>query len=99
MKEDVQKLANLVGDLMKTVEDQQRFIDSLKFTDTIPLDVASAFKARAISQPINTSAKSSTSENQAVHEAGSANYDVLKPPDTFLQVFIGGTTYYIPVFT
>ena len=48
---------------------------------------------------IGTSSKVSSSENQSVNEAGSSTWNVLKAPDAFLETTVGGTLYYIPVFT
>lgn len=74
---------------------------SLEMSHTIPLNIDQSFRGRFINDIIQpaSSSKSATSENQAVNEGGSSTYSVLKPPDAFLQLQIGTTIYYIPVFT
>lgn len=44
------------------------------------------------------SSKGATTENQSVNEAGSATYSVLKTPDGFDEVTIGGATHYHPYY-
>ena len=48
---------------------------------------------------LTVSAKGVDTEDQTVQESGSSTYSVMGDPDLFLQVSIGGTTYYLPAFT
>lgn len=91
---------------MKEMYDQirklQAQVDSFYAFATIPFPVEKAFKDRfridqyAILEP---SAKSASSENQSVNEAGVATYSVLKPPDGFEQRNVGGNTRYYAFWT
>jgi hypothetical protein len=68
----------------------------------IPFSVEQAFRDRLrinTYTPLTTSSKSASSENQAVNEAGSASYNVLKAPDGFVEVVIAGQIYYMPYFS
>lgn len=90
-----------------TPEQQQQlnevyeFVQSLKRSSSIPREIDQSFRDRFLKtvSSLSTSSKSASSENQAVNEGGAATYSVLKVPDAFLQVNVGSTTYYIPVFT
>lgn len=76
------------------------FIQSLKNTTTIPLEIDQSFKSRfASSFGLTASSKGATSENKTVNESGASTYPVLNPPDLFLQKTIKGVTYYIPTYT
>ena len=87
----------LLKQKIKKLED---FNQSLMASSSIPLQLDQAFRARFVSLgDITTSAKSASSENQAVSESGSSSYSVLKPPDAFVQVTLNATVYYIPVYT
>lgn len=72
--------------------------------DSIPFDVQKAFarrfKLREI-PTIATGSKGATTENQAVDEAGSGTYSVLKPPDAFrlLSDANGTVIGYVPIWT
>jgi len=87
------------NDMKKELEELKQFKKSLESSHSIPLPIDQAFRGRFGFSTINTSSKSATSENQAVNEGGTDTYSVLKPPDAFVQVKIGSTYYYIPVFT
>ena len=77
------------------------FKRNMERSSTIPLAIDQAFRERfaniAIDE-ITSSSKSASSENQSVNEAGVATYSVLNPPDAFLKVTVGTTTYNIPVY-
>lgn len=90
---------NETENLKRQVEELMAWKKSLENAQSIPLNIDQAFRARFISGGVVTSTKSSSSENQAVNEGGVATYSVLKTPDGFLQVTIGSTIYYIPIFT
>jgi len=84
------------------IEELERKFKALEAGGTLPKPVEDAIRERLridIISATTTSSKSTSSENQAVNEAGIATYSVLKTPDIFLQVTISGTIYYIPAFT
>ena len=86
-------------ELTKRIEVLEEFVKSLESSNSIPLSIDQSFRDRFFSSSnIVSSSKSATSENQAVNEAGAATYSVLGVPDAFIQVTIGATLYYIPVF-
>lgn len=88
-----------------TPEQQQQLSELIEFkknlesSNSIPLAIDQSFRDRFQFSVVSTSSKSATSENQAVNEGGVATYSVLKAPDAFLQVVIGGIIYYLPIFT
>lgn len=74
-------------------------LKTFEAASTIPYEVDQAFRSRLKSSlGLSVSAKSATSENKAVNEAGASSYSVLNIPDGFLQVTVGATTYYVPIF-
>ena len=86
--------------LQRRIEKLEVFIASLQRSSSIPLAIDQSFRQRfPAGSTVSTSTKGATSENQAVDEGGAATYSVLKPPDAFLQVSVGGTTYNLPVYT
>lgn len=84
--------------LKSRVEKLEAENNLLKNSATIPFDVDAAFRDR-LAFKFTSSSKSASSENQAVNEAGSSSYNVLKPPDGFDQITTGTTTKYYPFFT
>lgn len=86
-------------EMQKEIEELKAWKASLERSSAIPLNVDQAFRKRLSVVSPTTSTKGATSENQAVDEGGMATYDVLKPPDGFLQIEINGTIYYLPYFT
>ncbi len=89
-------------ELLKRIDELEKKFKSLEASASIPKSVEDALRERfrlEIISSISTSAKSSVSESQSVDEAGSATYGVLKNPDAFLQVTIGGTIYYLSAWT
>lgn len=78
------------------------FMQSMKRYDTIPRDADKAIRRRIVRtldfQELAVSAKSATSENKAVNEAGAAAYSVMDKPDGFLEIELNGTTYHVPYF-
>ena len=84
-------------ELEKRIIELEAVVKSLRASTTIPFDIRNAFSAG--SGVLTFSSKGATSENQAVNEAGSATYDVLKKPDAFLQITIDGSVKFIPIFT
>ena len=91
-----------VEKLQLEVTELRRMIELLYNSSTIPHDVEQSFRTRFkldTYNPITTSAKSASSENQSVNESGSSSYSVLKAPDAFLQVTLSGAVKYIPIYT
>jgi len=70
---------------------------------SIPLENDQALRHRLVSTltttTLKTSSKDVDSEDVSINEAGSDTKIALDDPDIFLQVEIGGTTYYIPAYT
>lgn len=93
---DKEKIAQLEAEMVEI----KQFLNKLMSQETLPFAVESAISTRLGGFRTTTSAKGVTSENQAVAEAGSATYSVMKPPDGFREMLIeGGSTIYIPYFT
>lgn len=89
-------------ELQQKIEELERKIKFLEASATIPKPVEDAFRERLRLENVTAvfpSLKSAISEAQAVNEAGTANYSVLKNPDGFLQLTVNGTLYYIPAWT
>lgn len=90
---------------LKNLQDQitalQEQFNSLNNNATIPFDIGEAIKTRVLLEAgiPQTSSKGATSENQAVNEGGAGTYSVLKAPDGFVQVTLGGTLYYLPYYS
>lgn len=73
-------------------------VNALRATSTIPFDIENAFRDRLrIATTPTVSAKSNISESIPVNTAAGTLVQLF--PDAFLQVNVGGTTYYIPVYT
>lgn len=84
--------------LSEVLETQKQF-DLLTSASTIPHEVEQAFRARLRGlSDLVVSPKGATSESQTVQENGIATYGVLKNPDLFLQVIVGGVVHYVPAF-
>jgi hypothetical protein len=91
---------NEIEELNKQIEELNRWKNNLQSSSTIPINIDKAFRGRfGELAGITTSSKSSSSENKAVNEEGSSSYNVLLPPDVFLEITINGTKYYIPAYT
>jgi hypothetical protein len=75
---------------------------SLERSSTIPLPIDQSFRDRFLNnlpKQVVSDTKSSSSENQAVNEGGTATYNVLKPPDGFARVVLDtGEVVYIPYY-
>ena len=92
---EIEQLKNEIAEL-------NRKIDLLYNSTDIPNNVEQAFRTRFqldTYNPIIVSAKSASSENQAVNEGGVAAYNVMKPPDAFIQITLNGAIKYIPIYT
>lgn len=88
---DSEKIKKLETELAEV----KRLVLSMQNYNTI----TPAFKKVIERATIGSSSKVASSESQSINEAGSATWSVLKQPDAFLEVTVGGTLYYIPVFT
>ncbi len=78
-----------------------QFMQAMKARSSIPLEVDRALRDRLNLSSVPTaalSAKSATSEDQAVDEGGAGTYAVMGDPIGFLDITIGATTYYVPYF-
>ncbi len=89
--------------LLKLAELENK-VKALEAAATIPYEVDSAFRERfglnrLDSTSLIASSKGATSENHAVNEAGIATYSVLGIPDGYLEVTVGGSVKYIPIYT
>lgn len=88
-----------IKQLQERIDKLEKQLKLFESSTTIPLLVDTAFRTRlSTSNPLQTSAKSASSENQAVNEAGAGTYNVIAPPDGFLKSVIAGTTYYLPYY-
>jgi len=87
-----------IEQLKKEVEELKKWKRQLENVTTIPLNIDQAFRARLVAD-FAVSTKSLSSENQAVDEAGTATYSVLKTPDGFLERKINNIVYYIPYYS
>lgn len=90
------------NEMQRKIDELTQKLESFNNSTTFSFESDQAFRTRFRLNEIpllTVSSKGSTSENQAVDEAGSATYSVLKAPDGFLQVPVNGSTYYIPIFT
>jgi len=93
---------NELQQLKKEIEELKNWKKSLESSYSIPLEIDQSFRDRfsnISANNITTSGKVSGSEDVGVNESGASSYSVLGPPDAFLQLVVGGTTYYIPVYT
>lgn len=84
------------------ISELKRQIDLLSNSADIPYNVEHAFRTRFkldTYNPIIVSTKGATTENKAVNEAGSSSYGVLNSPDGFLEITLGGSIKYIPMYT
>lgn len=93
-------------ELQRKIMELEEWKKSLEASWSIPLNVDQAFRARLVlSSALAPSSKGATSETVSV--ISSVNFgaqtttgaSVLNNPDAYLQVQVGGITYYIPVFT
>lgn len=85
--------------LEKRIAELEAFMNALKSSNSIPIEVDGAFRRRFLNvDDILVSSKSASSENQAVDESGTSSFNVLKPPDGFLQKTINGSVRYIPYY-
>ena len=89
-----------MNELEQRIDALENFVLSLKANATIPIEIDNAFRERlAGTAGVASSSKSATSENQVVNESGSSTYSVLKAPDLFAEVQVGGSILYLPAFT
>lgn len=82
------------------LDELYEFMESMKASASIPFEVDAALRDRLSALTgLTVSGKGANSEDQTVDEAGAASYAVLNDPVGFLQVDIGGTTYYLPYYS
>lgn len=85
---------------LEQFEQMYEWFQSMQNSGTIQTATDQALRGRFFTNStLGTSAKSASSENKTVNEGGIAVYDVLKPPDEFLQITVNGAIKYIPSFT
>ena len=90
-----------------TPEEKQQLDDLIQWKKnmsasySIPLENDQALRHRLASTltTLKTSTKGVDSEDVSINEAGSSTKIALDDPDIFLQVEIGGITYYLPAYT
>lgn len=92
MNNDINTLMNRIIELERIVAHKQQQQISYPIDD-----ISKTILANKLGSVVS-SAKSATSENQNVNEAGVATYSVLQAPDAFVQVTINGTVYYLPAY-
>jgi len=81
---------------LQQINELMEFKRNMEDFRLLPSSVERAIKGRV--SVVTSSTKGATSEDQAVSEAGSGSYNVLKSPDGFVQVVIGNATVYIPKY-
>jgi hypothetical protein len=88
----------------RRIQELERRIELLEAGGTIPHETEQAFRERfnlarleGAVIPI-VSAKAAASEARAVNESGSSSYSVMQLCDGFVEVLVGGTTYYLPTY-
>lgn len=97
-----EELKKQIDELKTQTDDLKAKVKLLEASATIPKHVEDAFRERLRLEtftPLESSAKSATSESQTVNEAGIATYAVLKNPDGWEQRVINGTVKYYPFWT
>ena len=82
---------NNVNNLIQRVTELENFIQQLRASATIPLDVNEAFKARASVSIRGTASNSGTTTT--VNESGSSTYSVAKAPTGTVLFEKDGITY------
>ena len=84
----------------KKLDEVYAFMQSLKSSNSIPLEVDRALRDRLLGlAQLSVSTKGADTEDVTVNEGGAATYAVMNDPVGFLQTSINGTTYYVPYFT
>ncbi len=91
----------MTPDQIQKLNEVYDFIQKMKASSTIPLDVDRAIRDRLGLSGIPlgaVSAKTANSEDVTVNEAGAGTYAVMNDPVGFLEITLGSTTYYVPYF-
>lgn len=81
------------------LQDLLNWKKNMESSFSIPLNVDQSFRARFAFSSLKASTKDPSTETATIDEGGAAIKTVLDNPDAFLEVIVGSTTYYIPVFT
>lgn len=102
MQQEITQLKETITSLQNQLNDVNIFVQQLKASSSIPLNVDQAFRKRFgldLLTNLTLSTKVATSENKTVDEAGSATYGVMNKPDGFVQVTVNNVLVFIPYFT
>jgi hypothetical protein len=90
--------------MQQTINELKTFIDSFVVASNMPYEAEQSIRTRFQLERIDTLAsidesdKTANSENQAVNEAGSASYFVLKPPVRWTKIIVDGEEGQIPTY-
>lgn len=85
--------------MQRNQEEIMRFLNKLMSTETIPVEVQSAFETRLGGLRLTTSAKDPATETTTINESGSATKTALAVPDGFRSIRVeGGSTINIPYY-
>lgn len=89
-----------IQQLKKKMQAMEDFINSLKSSSSIPMEIDSAFRDRLVGDisALVPSTVSPTTHNKAVNEAGSASYSVMNIPTGFIEANVAGVKRVIPYF-
>ena len=91
---------NELETLKREIEELKIWKKSLENSSSIPLSIDQALTGRGyVKTNLKLSTKGVDTEDVSVNEGGVATYAVMNDPDGFLEIYLNGTTYYIPYFT
>ena len=85
-------------ELQKQIDELKSRLDLLNSSYSIPLDVDNAFRDRLQAVAGQPSSKLTSTETQAVNEAGAGAYNVAKPMDGFVKLIVDGIARNIPYY-
>lgn len=80
----------------RQLNDLVEFMNQLKSSTSIPLDVQRAFEERLFDRLLQPS--SETGHTKQVSEGGSATYNVADAPTGFLRIIKNGTVVFVPYY-
>jgi hypothetical protein len=90
-----------IQQMQRDIEELKAFKEAMLASSSLPIGFENAVRERLRLQDvtsISTSGKSGASEDTIIFESGSDVKIALSQPDTFLQLIINGTTYYLPAW-